>query len=726
MLADAQHPPGRLNFSLTCLRIGSSYEVLEWLLPSFFTQNAILPPDIVEELLARESNFEEDCRLPRLRLLAREYKRFKDRSARAVHQYTLFERVLSSGSAGNVDKTFSCDGLLSHWSFVSPGNAAALALYRDNNNNIKARTQLKDTDTVSDWACRIARKLQSKNPNSLQLVTLVEEPNRDDLSTVFSFRHYTAATINGRLKKLHLLPTWVMEVVLAQTWGIELMPWSPSSGPQNCHEFARPEPLLPPSMRTSDSWTSQFLMKHSSRIHWGKNPNRQGNLDPTRGNNEIFLIWQSGCTSFVSDLAVHIFEHHKSIPSSESAKIIVRPPANKTEEFRIVITFRSCRAHALFTNRRNNAVDPEIEASIRNGLERRWSPVKEAILSLCCLFEVVVTDTAEFVRDCHSETSRIHIIGRKSPSTSKLRFLFHLEDLCQAAQAGVQHAWEVLDLLARWMSHEGCDETSIDSKVFHDKLEIIKKDLEFLNQELTELKLNIEKDQKILRDHFELEQSSTVFRLSVLAAIFLPLSFTTSLFGMNIDQSVREGPQGFTNYTNTTLDGVSPDIRNSTEALISMIGVNANLSFTWLTFGITAASLLVTLPLSLFVGAIVRTIVVSAAKYVAYWRVIAVIAGTAFIAFSIGSSQILYPGAIIINVPLILVFAWNTYRAWILSQRPLMWTSVTFVTTASFFVDLFQDTFYNIYQFQAHFPWMVLPWLYIGLLYLIPWWRKRR
>lgn len=130
MLADAQHPPGRLNFSLTCLRIGSSYEVLEWLLPSFFTQNAILPPDIVEELLARESNFEEDCRLPRLRLLAREYKRFKDRSARAVHQYTLVERVLSSGSAGNVDKTFSCDGLLSHWSFVSPGNAAALALYR--------------------------------------------------------------------------------------------------------------------------------------------------------------------------------------------------------------------------------------------------------------------------------------------------------------------------------------------------------------------------------------------------------------------------------------------------------------------------------------------------------------------------------------------------------------------------------------------------------------------
>ncbi|KAI1126925.1 hypothetical protein F5Y10DRAFT_293275 [Nemania abortiva] len=721
--SQTQHIPGGLYF-----------EVLKWLLPSLFSADHLVPPDAVEELLVRESNFDE-ASLPTLRLLAREYKRFKKRSARAAHQPNIFENVFDNGSSSGTTEIFSCDSLLRHWSFTPPLDSCVFRpdIGYHNNNNTDACTQVEVNDTVCDWACRIARKLQSKSPNSLQLVTLVEEPGRDDLRTVFSFWHYTAATINGRLKTLHLLPTWMLQVVLAQTWGIELMPWSPSSGPRNSHEFTRPKPFLPPSMRASDNWTLQVPPSHASRLQWGKNLTLPGNLDPTRGNNEIFFIWQSECTCFVSDLSVHIFEYHKSTPTSEYAKIIACPTSSEDEEFRLLITFRSCRANALFADRRNAVIDPEIEVSLANGFQRQWSPMKEAVLSLCCVFEVVVIDTAEFVRNCHNETSRIHIIGRKSPSASKLRFLFHLEDLRQAAQAGVQHALEVLDLLARWMSDEGYHEASMDSKVFHDKLTTIARDLEFLNQELNELKLNIEKDEKILNDHFQLEQGSTVFRLSVLAAIFLPLSFTTSLFGMNIDQGIIEGDAGFTNYTNDTLSGTPPDVYKSTAALVSLIGVNSNVGFTWLTFGITAASLLVTLPLSLFVGAIARAIVVSAAKYAAYWRVITIIAGTAFILTSILASHIDYRLVIFVNVPLILAFGWNTYRAWILNQRAVIWTSVVVITTTFFFVDLFQLNAYIIYTFSPFFqsdldifPYMIIPWAYIGLIYLIPWWRKRR
>ncbi|KAI0117913.1 hypothetical protein GGR51DRAFT_500527 [Nemania sp. FL0031] len=723
--SQTEHPPG-----------GIYYDILKRLLPFFLSPNHDVLPDAVEDLLVRESNFEEASLVPTLRLIAREYKRIKERGAQAVHQPSFLERTFGSGSSSDDNDIFSCDSLLCHWSFNSPANDCAFRPDLGNNNNTKARTQVESNDTVSSWACRIANKLQSKNPNSLQLVTLVEEPSRDDLSTLFSFRHYTAATINGRLKSLHLLLTWTMQVVLAQTWGVELMPWSPSSGPRNAHEFTRPKPFLPPSMRASHNWTLQLPKNHYSRIQWGKDLKLPGNLDPTRGNNEIFFLWQSRCTSFVSDLEVHIFEHHKSTPTSEYAKIIIRPPSTIDGEFRLVMSFRSRRTNTLFANQRDNAMDPEIELSLANDYQQHWSPLKEAVLSLCCVFEVIVIDTTDFVRNCHDETSRIHIIGRKSPSASKLRFLFHLEDLRQASQAGVQHALEVLDLLARWMNDGGCEEVSIDGGVFHDKLTTIARDLGFLNQELNELKLNIEKDQKTLGDHFQLEQGSTVFRLSVLASIFLPLSFTTSLFGMNIDQGIVEGPQGFHEFTNATLDGLPPDIRNPTEALVSMLGVNSNFSFTWIAFGVTAASLLVTLPLSLFLGAIARAIVVSAAKYAAYWRVITIIAATAFITLSILSSNIDYRFVIIINVPLILVFAWNTYRAWILHQRPVVWTSVVVITTASFFVDLFQHGPYNIkgqygfYPFRSWgpfiFPYMIIPWAYIGFIYLISWLRKRR
>ncbi|KAJ8129104.1 hypothetical protein O1611_g4525 [Lasiodiplodia mahajangana] len=660
---------------------GLYFEILNWLLPYLFNSNDPVIPDAVEYLLARESSFEQASLLPTLRLIAREYNRIRERCARSFHQPDLFERAFGGDPSTSTKEIFSCDSLLCHWSFVSPADARVFRpdLNVDNGNN-GARTRVEPNDTVSNWACRVA--------------------------------------------------------LLAQTWGIELMPWSPNSGPRNAHEFTRPKPFLPPSMRAPHNWSLQLPQNHQSRIQWGKDLRLPGNLDPTRGNNEIFFLWQSGCTPFVSDLAVHIFEHHKSTPTSEYAKIIVCPPSSKDGEFRLVISFRSCRANVLFANQRDNAVDPEIEISQAHGLQRQWWPMKEAVLSLCCVFEVIVIDTADFVRDCHEQTSRIHIIGRKSPSASKLRFLFHLEDLRQASQAGVQHALEVLDLLARWMSGEGCNEVSIDGRVFHDKLTTIARDLEFLNQELDELKLNIEKDRKILGDHFQLEQGSTVFRLSVLAAIFLPLSFTTSLFGMNIDQGILEGPQGFHEYTNATLDGLPPDIRNPTEALVSILGVNSNFSFTWIAFGVTAASLLVTLPLSLFLGAIARAIVVSAAKYAAYWRVITIIAATGLITFSILATYIDYRLIIIINVPLILIFAWNTYRAWILNQRPLVWTSVVVITTAFFFADLFQRGplgIIGLYSWEAFhdrgsetIPFMIIPWAYIGLVYLIPWLRKRR
>ncbi|KAI1149708.1 hypothetical protein F4825DRAFT_453171 [Nemania diffusa] len=571
----------------------------QWLTRLFYAGlEAQISEDRVEEILHQESKYEHAPVSRQLKSLRREYNHFKEHAAVATYRRNAFISLLSGQP---LITTFSCHSLLSYWTFRSPENPAK-----------NGRAEVHNDEKIGKWFHQILGHLEENTPRTLQLVVLAEQPSRDDLKGLFSSLRFTIATISGRLDTLHLFPTWAIEVLLAHTWGVEIMPWSPSSGPQNVFEFARPKPLRLPS--------------------WGQDASRPGNLDPSRGKNEMMLMWQSNLIPFTSDFAVYIWEYQKSIPPAEYAKVIVCPAELETESSRLVIAFRSCRAHRLFSEKRENRMGT-IPA---NGNGSHWSPMSEVILSIYCVFEVMISDTAKFVDCCHEQASQIHLVGRKNPSTSKLRFLLHLEDRRKAAKSGVAHALEVLPVFVLWARQQG----AIEAK---EKADALKEDLEFLDQELLKLQVDIEGDQETLRQHFQLEQDLRLFRLTVLAAVFLPLSFTTSLFGMNIstisDNEIdANGTAYFSEWTNATVDSLAPDIQNSTKALVSMIQQSSNLSFSWQTFAITAVSLLFTLPLALFVGAIIRGFILSAAKYAVYWRIIAVIAGIAYIISSIITS----------------------------------------------------------------------------------------
>lgn len=261
-------------------------------------------------------------------------------------------------------------------------------------------------------------------------------------------------------------------------------------------------------------------------------------------------------------------------------------------------------------------------------------------------------------------------------------------------------------------------------KSIQSKLDILQKDLEFLAEELEKLQATIEDNHKILRNHFQLAQDLRVFRITILAAVFLPLSFTTSLFGMNIESGIIEGPIGFTNFMNSTLDGTPSNLLNSTQALLSTIGSTSNWSFSWTTFAITASALLSTLPLSLFVGAAVRFIVVWAINHIVYWRAIAVVPGIAYVVLSIAGLyfDLLIPYAIFYwlfvgtNASLMAAALWGTYRGWRLNDRPLIWAALFILATITFVVEL-------------HYPWYpltVLTWIYITIIWARPRWLQRR
>ncbi|KAI0866673.1 hypothetical protein F4860DRAFT_458087 [Xylaria cubensis] len=253
------------------------------------------------------------------------------------------------------------------------------------------------------------------------------------------------------------------------------------------------------------------------------------------------------------------------------------------------------------------------------------------------------------------------------------------------------------------------------------RLDILQKDMEFLEEELKKLQVTLEENQKIMRNHFQLEQDLRVFRITILAAVFLPLSFTTSLFGMNLDSSVSEGPIGFSSFTNSTLEGISTDLRDSTQALVSIISSSSNLSFSWKIFGITAGALILTLPLSLFVGAVVRFIVVWAKDHIVYWRVITIAGAVTFAFFSIAGLYFENDGAFLLyfitNGFLIFALIWRAYWGWRLDDRPVIWTSLVLLTILSV-------VFYIL--IQPSFPLTVLPWLYLLLLWAATRWRQIR
>ncbi|KAI0201981.1 hypothetical protein F4808DRAFT_91071 [Astrocystis sublimbata] len=690
--------------------------------------------DRVEEILSHKSESKSgNARIRRrLKSLRQEYSHFKGHGAVASYRRNAFTSFLS----GQPSLTrFSCDNLLSYWTFRYPGDGGDLA-----------RLRVHENEKTSDWMHRILVQLEENTPDTLQLVAFAEQPGRQDLEGVFSSLRYTVATMSGRLGTLHLFPTWIMEVLLAHTWGIELMPWSRSYGPQNVYEFARPKPLALPSLRASSRCNSVTSFESAEKRYWGQDRHRPGNLDPTRGKNEMLLFWQSDLVPFTSDFAVYIWEYQKEIPAAEYAKVILCPPGFETESTRLVITFQTCRAHTLFSEKRDSRFrTPRTTASLANDNGPRWSPLSDVVVSIYCVFEVMIADTSKFMSDCHEQASRMHLIGRKNPSTSKVRFLMHLEDRRKAAKAGVTHALDVLSVFVAWAQQETNDSG--------EQLSALKEDLEFLDQELGKLQTDIEKDQDVLRQHFQLEQDLRLFRLTLLAAIFLPLSFTTSLFGMNIaavdDSTVDEsGTYFFSKWTNTTIASLVPDAQGPTKALVSMIQQSSNTSYPWQTVLITAIALLSTLPLTLFFGAIIRSLTVSASKYVVYWRAVAVIAGTAYIIFSIIASSttllipfdeaggwdlIDYNSTItfifqrfiiintVINSPFFLYVLWMVYRSWRSSRHLLLWASILGVTVV-----------FSVLTFTLGFrgdknipPLMLFPWLYLGLALWYMRWRKR-
>lgn len=281
------------------------------------------------------------------------------------------------------------------------------------------RGRLEEKGSVSAWMCRVASMLEEDSRDGFQLMyeplttgmnlensaqiifsntfhrALAEEPGPEDLPSFFSSRQ-----MMGNLKTIYSKPVWVLIFVVSVTWGIDLQPWAPGFIAKDAQELARPAPPMLPSLHITRNVTSET----TRRIIWGSTSQTDVNLNSNCGHNEIFLAWIRSVTTFKADLNVYIWEPHTRSPSTEYAKIVLCPPNNPEETMRILISLRSCRLQAAYTDKRDACSAQEDMPALRGTQSQSWS---NALLSILCVLEVLVSDTDDFLRAYHKESSRM-------------------------------------------------------------------------------------------------------------------------------------------------------------------------------------------------------------------------------------------------------------------------------------------------------------------------------
>lgn len=155
---------------------------------------------------------------------------------------------------------------------------------------------------------------------------------------------------------------------------------------------------------------------------------------------------------------------------------------------------------------------------------------------------------------------------------------------------------QVLDSLHTWIEKRKSPVTWKGQPILH-YFAIYRRDSEWYRDQLSIVGKKLEKLQQTLQDHLQLTSTRQNYILSIVAAVYITLAFTTSFFGMNMDTSTSTGPQGFTEWATAWVSNTPAEVQNSTRALVSTINSAGIQSYSWRTFGITAGSLLATISL---------------------------------------------------------------------------------------------------------------------------------
>ncbi|KAL8764719.1 MAG: hypothetical protein Q9209_007915, partial [Squamulea sp. 1 TL-2023] len=417
------------------------------------------------------------------------------------------------------------------------------------------------------------------------------------------------------------------------------------------------------------------------------------------------LEWLAHAPRYKGMVRTYIWRPYIQPPETVGARIRIRIDDQGSRNVLVHLWGWHNSKGALDIYKQNSFAGPSTRTTLFSNPEREIQLHQYAVL------KQLIVDSNDFVETAYEEVARlvrpypnadIHSLirsllqtyaGRKSPENEKLYFLLHFGDCCSHASSGLAQATTFLekrlrDQFLRASQGEGLDEPL--ETWFGQALQ----DIGTLRGQLGEIETQISATRIMIKDQLDLRTGRRTALVGVLAAIYIPFAFLSSLFGMNIKDPIWGPiiPQGFEHElsdNSSALDNSTTAIaRNQTEAITSAISTSGAYLWSFKIYWIIAAPVtFVTILLPLVAGPTARNVFQFFYHKPAYlWTILIFLGFVGEIALAVANSALVY--LYIFGIAYGALALFMLLRASITGHHSLLWSSFTGVYAYSFLLDL--------------------------------------
>ncbi|KAL9634636.1 MAG: hypothetical protein Q9204_002918, partial [Flavoplaca sp. TL-2023a] len=339
-------------------------------------------------------------------------------------------------------------------------------------------------------------------------------------------------------------------------------------------EASSPPPRIIASNRELLASKKSFLQRLSNL-----NETTLVNDTSTYASKEISLefSWFAQAPRFEGAVYTYLWRPHTLPPKTIDAQFLVSEDDEGCQN--VVINLRGWdhSTGSLDTYKLNRLAGPP-------GYTRPSSNIgQELQLYLFAAFKQLIVDLDVFVDSAYEEMAKITYDGRASPGNEKIYYLLHVSDCCRRATSELAHA---SSLLKQPPIQESPGTTK--DKALKAWFENALKDIDFLIGQLDNIEKQVQTIRLMIKDHLDLRNGRRTALIGLLAVIYIPFAFLSSLFGMNIKDPLW-GPiipgglipgisENVTNWANTTKalnhttqTNVTGMALNQTDVLVSAI-----------------------------------------------------------------------------------------------------------------------------------------------------------
>ncbi|KAH8647601.1 hypothetical protein BGZ60DRAFT_423704 [Tricladium varicosporioides] len=435
------------------------------------------------------------------------------------------------------------------------------------------------------------------------------------------------------------------------------------------------------------------------------------------------LVWFRDINKYTQDLSVYVWQPHLQPIKGIGATVVIGPLHSKPR--RILVVLKPSKQHPELLTGITDALYNAIPKSVE---ECDDTYIISTILSI---YALLIRDTGSLLKRIYTEVEFLSLEGRKNPSVSKIHFVTYLEDCEKASALAISHAITLLRSISTAI------EAQQSSAALECKLKewclTIESDLEYLLNRHSDVAIEITNLRKKVRAHLELRQIRLTRTLAILAAIYLPFTFVSGFYGMNVKDPLwpplrnstrrndsTESSQVTTaahsqrslTYqfsvrddsilaTNNSTTNHSLALENQTIAIINAISSAGGHMFTFQSFLVVAFTVTIsTIILPLLAGPAIRFSVRIVDNNKRHWPLLATIF---FIAVTTVCRYFLTPLIYIclFGGPQGLLAVWNLYQARRFSRNKKRWIMFTALFTVSILYDCIAMSSYN-FGWGAH------------------------